>query len=155
VWSTRVLPMFTVTIPAGEVRAAAARYMDVLGFDLSKMPEPPAHDITFPAISLRDDGTPVKIMHTDDSMMGTYGHPPVEYLDNMTKLLSTPFPYGLHTEAGLVVANAVFEIPELQKRFTPKNYHGLVSWGREENLLIFGISRQMSRPDVSPALREK
>lgn len=155
VWSTKVLPMFMVKVPASELHASAQRYMQVLGFDLSKMPQAPAEDIVFPAISLREDGSPVKIMHTDDSMMGTYGHPPLEYLENMTKLLSTPFPYGLHTDAGLVVANAVFESTELQKRFTPKNYHGLVSWGREENLLIFGITRQMSRPDVTPDLRAK
>jgi hypothetical protein len=155
VWSTKVLPLFMVKIPANELQAAAEGYMKVLGFDASQIGAPPREGIVFPAISLRDDGTPVKIMHTDDSMMGTYGHPPVAYLKNMAKLLSTPFPYGLHTPAGLVVANAIFENVELQKRFTPKNYHGLVSWGREENLLIFGISRQLQRTDIPPELRQQ
>jgi hypothetical protein len=153
VWSNNVLPLYMVKVSAPQVREAAASFMKVLGFDINQMPPGPHEDIIFPAISLREDGSPVKIMHTDDSMMGTYGHPPVEYLQNMTKLLSTPFPYGLHTDAGLVVANAVFENVDLQKRFTPKNYHGLVSWGREENLLIFGITRQMTRSDVPADLR--
>jgi hypothetical protein len=153
VWSTKVIPLFMVKVPAGELKAAAQRYMDVLKFDMSKFAEPPAEGIEFPAIALREDGSHVRIMHTDDSMMGTYGHPPAKYLENMVKLLSTPFPYGLHTDAGLVIANAIFESAEWQAKFTPKNYHGLVSWGREENLLIFGISRQLERPDLSPNLR--
>jgi len=155
VWSTKALPLFMVQVPAAQIKASAEGYMKVLGFDARHLPPAPKEDIVFPAVSLREDGSPVPIMHSDDSMMSTYGHPPVKYLENMAKVLSTPFPYGLHTDSGLVVANAVFAAPELQKRFTPKNYHGLVSWGREENLLVFGISRILERQDLQPQLRQK
>jgi hypothetical protein len=66
-----------------------------------------------------------------------------------------PFPAGLMTDVGLVVANPAFADRQVQARFTPAAYHGAVVWSWQQALLAAGLERQLARCDLPPPLRAK
>jgi len=155
VWNTKVLPLFNVTIPAARLASYGETYLKSLGIDPRALPAPPTEDLVFPALSLDTEGKTIPIMHSDDSMMMTYGYPTAEYLHNVSQRIKYEFPYGLRTPVGILVANPVFASPELQKKFDENKYHGRVSWTMQENLLIFGFNRELQRTDLLPDLKKE
>jgi hypothetical protein len=68
--------------------------------------------------------------------------------------LIRPFPLGLMTGAGLVVADPVFADPELQARFTNHDYHGTVVWSWVQAAFASGLDRQLRRTDLSQRIRD-
>ncbi len=67
--------------------------------------------------------------------------------------LMRPFPAGLMTDIGLLVANPAVARPEVQARFTPSAYHGAVVWSWQQALFAAGLERQLARTDLPPATR--
>jgi hypothetical protein len=59
-----------------------------------------------------------------------------------------PFPAGLMTGAGMVVANPAFADAALQKRFDKNAYHGTVVWSWQQALAAAGLARQLTRKDL-------
>jgi hypothetical protein len=66
-----------------------------------------------------------------------------------------PFPAGLMTDIGLLVANPVLAEPAMQARFTPSAYHGTVVWSWQQALLAAGLERQLARHDLPAATRAR
>src|SRR5689334_25419632 len=66
-----------------------------------------------------------------------------------------PFPAGLLTDAGLLVANPAPAGVELEREFTRYAYHGTVVWSWQQELLAAGIERQLQRTDLGEAMRAK
>ncbi len=66
-----------------------------------------------------------------------------------------PFPAGLRTPAGLVVANPAFCADRaLRERFTPAHYHGTVVWSwQHAPRFAAGLRRQLGRADLPPRTR--
>ncbi|HEY2590567.1 MAG TPA: hypothetical protein VGI35_03160, partial [Steroidobacteraceae bacterium] len=67
--------------------------------------------------------------------------------------LIRPFPTGLMTGAGMVVANPVFCAPSLQARFSRNAYHGTVVWSWQQALFAAGLEHQLERGDLPPSVR--
>jgi hypothetical protein len=66
-----------------------------------------------------------------------------------------PFPAGLLTDAGVVVANPVFAPRDVQARFTSHSYHGTVVWSWQQAVLAAALDRQLRRRDLPKSvLRE-
>jgi hypothetical protein len=65
-----------------------------------------------------------------------------------------PFPLGLLTDAGMVVANPVFAGDTLQARFTNHAYHGTVVWSWQQALFASGLERQLGRTDLPAPVRQ-
>jgi len=157
VWSTQVVPLFRIHYSAREFAALSKSYLTRLSMwgalslpaSLTKRP------VEILGISLAESGKPIPIMHSDDSLMMIFGFPSAEYLDKMVERILSPFPYGLNTGAGILVANPVAGSQKLQDLMTEHHYHGRVSWTMQEDLLILGIDRQLMRPDLSETLRQK
>ena len=63
-----------------------------------------------------------------------------------------PFPAGLMTDVGLLVANPALASAELRREFTRFAYHGTVVWSWQQALLAAGLERQLRRADL-PAAR--
>jgi hypothetical protein len=82
----------------------------------------------------------------------TFGYPTETYLHQIRQRLTLPFPYGLTTKIGILVANPIFA-PALQEVFGPKNYHGTLVWTMQEDLLIYGMARQILSPETSRAMK--
>lgn len=152
VWNSRAEPLFRVRVPRSRAAAQAAAYLKKLGIG-TPLSEPKSA-IEFPAVSLTTDGKPVAIMHSDNSLVMTYGYPTIEALGSAAGRIHEEFPLGLRTKAGILVANPVFVSEKMQDKFTERKYHGRVSWGMQEDLLLAGLERQLKRTDLPRSLRE-
>jgi hypothetical protein len=156
VWRARASPLFRVELPAAEAGASIRSYADSLG-----VPAAPAlkalagRALVFHALSLDATGKPVPIVNSDESFALLFGHPSAADLDTYVTATMRPFPAGLMTDVGLVVANAAFADREAQARFTPAAYHGAVVWSWQQALLAAGLERQLARCDLPASLRAK
>jgi hypothetical protein len=100
----------------------------------------------FPVLSFNDDGTAVVVPHTDVAFTLFYGHPDGKRLEAILALLERPFPYGLATPAGHLVASPVFSTnPMHYKSLGFGQYHGLVVWSWPSAMLQLGLLRQRGR----------
>ena len=82
-----------------------------------------------------------------------FGRPAPSDLATFVGALARPFPAGLMTDIGLLVANPVLASADLQSRFTPGAYHGTVVWSWQQALFAAGLERQLQRRDLPPATR--
>ncbi|CAN7334915.1 hypothetical protein [Caulobacter sp. LjRoot300] len=156
VWRAQASPLFRVELPAAEAGASIRSYADSLG-----VPAAPAlkaldgRALVFHALSLDATGKPVPIVNSDEGFALLFGHPSAVDLDTYVTATMRPFPAGLMTDVGLVVANAAFTDREAQARFTPAAYHGAVVWSWQQALLAAGLERQLARCDLPASLRAK
>ncbi len=110
--------------------------------------------LTFLALSLNDAGQPIAAASTDPAtelfledyteeiLAGTAD--PAAVLD-MLDAIVRPYPVGLFVEGlGPVVANDAYTSALVQQQFRDDLYHSpRVVWGREVNLLLLGLARQI------------
>ncbi|WP_405164109.1 hypothetical protein OG203_03030 [Nocardia sp. NBC_01499] len=154
-WRAEAPRMFTVTRDAEQARAAIDSYATKIGVPaqdaLTALDQRP---VTFPAVALDINGSPIPIMHSDDTFDLLYGSPSPEVLDQQVSTLFRPFPLGLMTGAGLVVADPVFADPGLQAQFTNHDYHGTVVWSWVQAALASGLARQLERTDLPQPVRD-
>ena len=87
-------------------------------------------------------------MHSDFGFALLFGTPPAARLTREVAALLRPFPAGLRTDVGLVVANAVFADAALRARFGPDCYHGAVVWSWQQAMVAAGLARQLARSDL-------
>jgi hypothetical protein len=100
----------------------------------------------FPVLSFNDDMSPVVVPHTDVAFTLFYGHPSQQQLDATLSLLERPFPFGLATPAGPLVASPVFSTdPGHYRSLGFGQYHDLVVWSWPSAMLQFGLLRQQGR----------
>ena len=66
-----------------------------------------------------------------------------------------PFPAGLLTPVGLLVANPAFATSDVEARFGPNAYHGAVVWSWQQAVLAAGLGRQLGRDDLPPPVRAR
>lgn len=111
------------------------------------------NDMEFSAISLDRSGRPVPIMHSDDSFVMTFGYPTEQYLTKIVQRIQRPYPRGLWTSAGILVANPAFAPSSLKRQFSADKYHGFVSWIMQEDMLAIGLDRQLKRTDLSQQVK--
>jgi hypothetical protein len=83
-----------------------------------------------------------------------FAEPPADILDRAVTALMRPFPAGLMTQVGMVVANPAYCAPALQASFSRNAYHGTVVWSWQQALFAAGLARQLERQDLPPAVRE-
>ena len=102
----------------------------------------PKTDLEFLALSLDNLGQPIPVMNTDPAtMLYVSGTLPEPFQNSM--LLQ--YPIGLFVDQlGLLVANDAYASPGIWKNFEKDRYHApTVVWGREVNLLILGLIRNI------------
>jgi len=154
VWRERVPGLFDVRVP----RATAAEAIMAYSASVA-VPARPAltalspGDVRFHAVALDASGSPVPIMNSDEGFALLFGDPDVESLDRVVGALIRPFPAGLMTDVGMVVANPVFCAPDVQARFSRNAYHGTVVWSWQQALFAAGLERQLRRKDVPGRVR--
>ena len=144
VWAARAPPFFAVDVPAAQARAGISAYATEIGVDgeraLRAMGERP---LAFHALSLDEQGRPIPILHSDEGFRLLLTEPPSgAELERCIEAIMRPFPAGLVTDAGVVVANPALASPEVRKEFSRYAYHGTVIWSWQQALLAVGIERQ-------------
>jgi hypothetical protein len=95
------------------------------------------------ALALSARGEPIPILHSD-GVMALFDNPlPVDELEAILKAFIYPYPLGLWTELGPVVANPVAAGNDgWQQTFGNDRVHGAVVWGWVVGMLELGLARQ-------------
>jgi glycogen debranching enzyme len=153
-WRSQAPGLFAVDVPGPQAAAQVRDYAARVG-----VPAAPAlaalkgQALRYHAIALDDHGKPVPIINSDEGFALLFGHPDPADLQAYVGALARPFPAGLMTDIGLLVANPALATSEVQDRFTPAAYHGAVVWSWQQALFAAGLERQLARTDLPPATR--
>jgi glycogen debranching enzyme len=155
-WRSRTPGLFAMTIPAARARTAIEAYAAQAGVPATAALQAvgPA-GLRFNAIALDAEGAPVPIENSDEGFALLFGRPDDAALTTAADVIGKPFPAGLMTGAGMLVANPAFAPGSLAAKFGPNAYHGTVVWSWQQALAAAGLERQLTRNDVSPGVRAK
>lgn len=154
VWRERAPGLFALTLPNARARTAVADYARVVG-----VPDAPAlaalgdAPLAFNALSLDARGRPVPVIHSDDGFALLFTDPDPAALDRSVAAIARPFPAGLMTDVGLLVANPAYAPAETRARFGVNAYHGTVVWSWQQAILAAGLDRQLARRDLPATTR--
>ena len=94
------------------------------------------------------------IVNSDEGFELLFATPDPATLEQAVRNVIRPFPLGLLTDVGMVVANPVFTGADLRARFTNRAYHGTVVWSWQQALFAIGLERQLRRTDLPQTVRE-
>jgi hypothetical protein len=144
---------FAVTVPADTARKEVAAYAADQGLDGSAAVASITDAVKYDAVSLDAGGKPVPVMHSDSGFVLLFGDPAPAYLDAVAAQIVRPFPAGLRTSVGLVVANPAYAPDAVKQLFTRKDYHGTVVWSWQQAMLASGLKRQLARTDLPAGTR--
>lgn len=154
VWHRHAPALFRVDIPAAQASARVRDYARALGIPaqpaLASLGNAP---LTFHALSLDDSGKAVPIVNSDEGFALLFSAPSPAELETYVTAAMRPFPAGLMTDIGMLVANAAQADATAQGRFTPAAYHGAVVWSWQQALFAAGLERQLARRDLPAATR--
>ena len=154
VWRQRAPPLFMVELPAAAAREAVRGYAASQRIDaepaLQALGESP---LRFTVLALDASGRAIPVMHSDEGFALLFDEPDPARLDEAVSALLRPFPAGLMTGIGMLVANPAFCAPQLQASFTRNAYHGTVVWSWQQALFAAGLARQLERGDLPAAVR--
>jgi len=161
-WMNKAPPLFAVTIPYEQARRQVADYAAQTGIPdqdaLASLADGSAAGqagLTFNAVSLDELGRAIPILNSDDGFAMLFGNLSAAELERSARMLLRPFPAGLLTPVGLVVANPAYASKELRQLFSNNHYHGAVVWSWQQALLAAGLERQLQRTDLPAATRQQ
>jgi hypothetical protein len=156
VWEDSTLAFFTVTVPSSVAASRLESFVKKSTFYHG--PSQSTHvkstpNVTFHALALNGYSKlkTVDVMNTDDCfrhfLLNTTNQPQLSSFLNQTALnILRPFPAGLRTSVGLVVANpALSAEPVLVRNFTNAAYHGTVVWSWQLAMMARGLELQLDR----------
>lgn len=142
-------PLFRVTVDAEEARRRLTVYGAEQGIDVMDAVASIHEAVSFPALSLDARGEPIPIEHSDDGFVMMFTEPNAAWLVSAARRIVRPFPAGLRTPVGVVVANPAYATDSaLRNMFTRDHYHGTVIWSWQQALLLSGLRRQIARSDL-------
>ncbi len=145
---------FKVSLTAQQAKLRQQRYLQarqmdstIEGLDLD------AKDTQFYAVSLNKDGSPVEIMNSDIGFSLLFANPTHEQLSIAVNAILAPFPQGLLSDVGMMVASGVYADVKLYPYVTNNHYHGEVVWSWQQALFAAGLNKQLARRDLPSELR--
>jgi hypothetical protein len=110
--------------------------------------------VRFHALSLTDDAKPIPVIHSDEGFELLFGQPTAAALREAIMALMRPFPAGLLTDVGVVVANPVYASSAIQSKLTRNAYHGTVIWSWQQAVLAAGLQRQLRREELPRSVKK-
>lgn len=153
VWDT-AWELFDVRVARAEATSRVGTYGAALGLDTGPALEALQGEVCFSALALDCAGRPIPVMHTDGAFALLFCEPSPRRLRQVVELVVRPFPAGLRSPAGVVVANpALAGEMAIRRRFTANHYHGTVIWSWQQALLAAGLARQLGRRDLPATTR--
>jgi glycogen debranching enzyme len=154
-WQRRARPYFEATLAPDIARAEAKRYARRIGVPsaaaLTSLGDNP---VTFHAVALDAAGAPVPILNSDEGFALLFLDMAPEQAERIVETLMRPFPAGLMTDVGPLVANPAYADDELEPAFGRARYHGTVIWSWQQAMLAAGIARQLERGDLTTSARD-
>ncbi len=153
-WRTAAPPLFAVDLDAARAERELIAYASAESVD----PAPAlaalaGAKLRMNAIALDANGAPIPVLHSDDGFALLFGDPPAADVERSVTAMMRPFPAGLMTDVGLLVANPAFANASLRARLGRNAYHGTVIWAWQQAVLAAGLDRQIARKDLPAPLR--
>lgn len=153
VWEDETLHFFEVTVPEEDAKSLVNSYVETNGFPFPSGTDNITSDIQFYGLSLEgsNDQDIVHVLNTDDCfrhfLLNTTSQAQLSSFINQTAdHILAPYPVGLTTDVGLVVANPAYGDGAIYNgRFTNTAYHGTVVWGWQLSMMAKGLERQLGR----------
>jgi hypothetical protein len=149
VWAREAPKLFLVQLSDADARRQIAAYSAELGVSpapaLSALP---GNEVVVNALALDAQYRPIPVLHSDGGFALLLQDPPAEDVEQLVTSMLRPFPAGLLTEAGLLVANPVFADGTRRRQLSRNAYHGTVTWSWQQALLAAGLERQVARHDL-------
>lgn len=149
IWSREAPSLFRVNVSNEDARARINQYTASIRID--SKPAITALDknnVVINAIALDDQGHAIPIVNSDGGFALLLQDPPATQVEQIVAGMVRPFPLGLLTGAGLLVANPVFADENAQRLFTANAYHGTVTWSWQQALFASGLAHQLARKDL-------
>jgi hypothetical protein len=155
IWRDKARPLFDVTVPSATARRDITRYAAALNVSADAALRSVGNsNVRFHALSLTADAKTIPIANSDEGFELLFGRPSPAALREVVTALMRPFPAGLLTDVGVVVANPVYATPAIQDQLTSNAYHGTVIWSWQQAVLSAGLQRQLRRQELPPSLKE-
>ncbi|TGJ79673.1 hypothetical protein E0Z10_g9091 [Xylaria hypoxylon] len=155
-WEENALPFFEVNIPAEDARDLVNNYVTESNFPGHVNTTELTSPVRFYGVALEASGHPiVRVMNTDDCFRLYLLNPTNQtqlsaFLSQAADNILRPFPFGLSTSVGLLVANPAYAQGSVNiGDFTTSSYHGLVVWSWQLSMMAAGLERQLDRCDDS------
>jgi hypothetical protein len=113
---------------------------------------------TFYALSINRNGSLVEVLNSDLGFVLLYANNVSQGIIQATIQALQPYPRGLLTNVGMVVANAAYDsnvtnievslpcdnsVSLILQTFNNLQYHGAVSWSWQQGLMAAGVSKQL------------
>jgi hypothetical protein len=153
-WRTAAPAMFAIDLDAVTAKRAITDYAQAERVDpapaLAALADAP---MRMNAISLDANGKPIPVLHSDDGFALLFGDPPAAEVGRSLTAMMRPFPAGLMTDVGLLVANPAYANASVRARLGRNAYHGTVIWAWQQAVLAAGLDRQIARKDLPEPLR--
>lgn len=155
IWRAKAAALFDVEVSNAAARRDISTYATTLKLrDSVALRALGAATVRFHALALDADGMPIAVLHSDEGFEFLFGQPPAAALARALTALIRPFPAGLLTPVGVVVANPVYATAVVQALLSRSAYHGTVIWSWQQAVLAAGLERQRRRHDLPPATQQ-
>jgi hypothetical protein len=155
IFRAKAATLFNVSVPNATARRDIADYAAALKVSgdaaLRSVGDSP---VRFHALSLTDDAKPIPVIHSDEGFELLFGQPSPAALREAVTALMRPFPAGLLTDVGVVVANPVYASSAIQAKLTRNAYHGTVIWSWQQAVLAAGLQRQLRREELPRSVKK-
>ena len=149
VWARRAPELFRVQLGEADARRQITAYAKGLGVSATAaLDSLPRDALVVNAIALDAQFQPIPVVHSDGGFALLLQNPPAEFVEQLVDTMLRPFPAGLLTDAGLLVANPVFADATRQQQLGRTAYHGTVTWSWQQALLAAGLERQIARGNL-------
>ena len=155
-WREKAGPLFDVSVPSATARRDITDYAASLKItDGTALASVDNSVVAFPALSLTADDQSIPVIHSDVGFELLFGHPTAAVLNRAVTAPMRPFPAGLLTPVGMVVANPVYAAQSIQGKLTRSAYHGTVVWSWQQAVMAAGLQRELKRQDLSDTLKRQ
>ncbi len=155
-WERRAGELFTVRLARARAVEQVRAYAEATGVSAqAALATWDDGEFAFAALSLEADGQPVPVLHSDEGFRLLFGRPDASTLARDVGNLMRPFPAGLMTDVGLLVANPAYADRVVWPRLGSAAYHGTVVWAWQQAVLAAGLQRQLARTDLPAEVREE
>jgi hypothetical protein len=151
IWEDETLRFFEVTVSSADAKSRVQSYVSNARISVPANADNITSDVKFYGLALDAAGSVVPVVNTDDCFrhffLNTTNQTQLSsFLAQTADHILQPFPVGLSTGVGLLVANPAYSTnADFQNGFSPSDYHGTVVWSWQLAMMAAGLERQLGR----------
>ena len=159
IWEDETLRFFEVNVPQADAKSRVQSYISTAGLGVPANTDSITRDVKFYGLAVDgsiNSGNAVPVMNTDDCFrhffLNTTNQTQLStFLSQTADHIHQPFPVGLSTDVGLLVANPAYANDAgFAGGFSQRDYHGTVVWSWQLAMMGAGLSRQLGRCGSEP-----